>query len=107
MRENLYSVFAKNKSTDQTVHLRSLISACVSHLLESIISKLVKSKFSILSVAVETGLNLALSETPKTRVFFYPEYGWAMKMGQWPNFSLHAKIKILMGHLEKKGPKKP
>ena len=43
----------------------------------------------------------------------YPEYEWAMEMGQWP-IHLHAKIKFLMGHLncdglfgKNDGPKKP
>ena len=38
--ENLPSEFANNKSTNQPAHLRSLISAFVIRLLESIISKL-------------------------------------------------------------------
>ena len=45
-RENLSSGFANNKGADQPAHLRSLISAFVIHLLESIISKLVTSKIS-------------------------------------------------------------
>ena len=39
--------FANNKSADQPAHLRSLISDFVICLLESIISRLVLSKFSI------------------------------------------------------------
>ena len=46
-RENLSSEFAKNKGADQPVHLRSLISAYVINLLESIISKLATSEISI------------------------------------------------------------
>ena len=56
-----------NKGADQQMH--SLISAFVIRLLESIISKLATSKISIfklVSVAEETGLSLALSETSKT-----------------------------------------
>ena len=47
---------------------RSLNSAFIIHLLESIISKLSSSENSIfwlVSVAEQTGLGLALSETPK------------------------------------------
>ena len=54
---------------DQPAHPHSLISAFVIHLLECIISKLASSKipiFQIVSVAGETGLSYALSETPKT-----------------------------------------
>ena len=40
-------VFANNKDTDQPAHPHSLISAFVILLLESIISKLATSKFSI------------------------------------------------------------
>ena len=50
-------------------HPRRLISACVIGLLESIISKLASSEFSIfqlVSVAVKTGLSLTLPDTPKT-----------------------------------------
>ena len=48
---------------------RSLIIAFVIHLLESIISKPATSEislFRLVSVAVETGFSIALSETPKT-----------------------------------------
>ena len=61
--------FANNKGADQPAHLDSLISALVIHLLESIICKLATAEISIfqlVSVAKETGLKLALSETPKT-----------------------------------------
>ena len=58
-----------NTGADQPAHPRSLISAFVICFLESIISKLAPGEISILflvSVAEETGLKLALSETPKT-----------------------------------------
>ena len=61
MRENLSSGFANNKGADQPVHLHSLISAFVIHLLESIISRLAQSAISIfylVSVAEHAGLNL-------------------------------------------------
>ena len=67
--ENLFSGFATNKGTDQPAHPRSLISAFVIRLLESIISRPATSEISIfwlVSVAEETGLKLALSDTPKT-----------------------------------------
>ena len=68
-QENLFSGFANNKGADQPAHLRSLISTFVIHLLESIISKLAMSEISIfllVSAAEQAGLNLILSETPKT-----------------------------------------
>ena len=68
-QENLSLVFGNNKGADQTVHLGSLISAFVIRLLESILSKLATSQFSILLlvfVVEEMGLSLVLSETPKT-----------------------------------------
>ena len=58
-----------NIGADQPAHLHSLISAIVIHFLESMISRLATSKISIFylgSVAEETGLNLAMSETLKT-----------------------------------------
>ena len=61
--------FSNNNGADQPAHPRSLISAFVTRLLESIISNLATSKISIYSlvyVAVETGLSLTMSETPKT-----------------------------------------
>ena len=61
--------FAKNKGEDQPAHRRSLISAFVIRVLETIISRLTSSTISIfwlVSVAEEAGLNLTLSETPKT-----------------------------------------
>ena len=45
--ENLYSVFAKIKGTDQPAHPHSLISAFIILLLESIIYKLATNKLSI------------------------------------------------------------
>ena len=59
---------ANNKVTDQPAHPRSLISTFVIHVLESI-SRLAMREISIfllVSVAKETGLSLALMETPKT-----------------------------------------
>ena len=61
--------FANNKGADQPAHPRSLISAYVFRFLKTIISKLATCKFStfyVVSVAEQAGLNLALSETPKT-----------------------------------------
>ena len=58
-----------NKGADQPAHLRSLISTFVTRVLESNISKLATDETSIfylVSVAEETGLSLALSETTKT-----------------------------------------
>ena len=59
----------EQQSADQPVHLRNLISAFVIRLSESITSGLATSKFSffwLVSVAEQTGLSLALLETPKT-----------------------------------------
>ena len=53
----------------QTTKAQSSLNIFVIHLLESIISKLASSQISIfqlVSVAEETGLSVALSETPKT-----------------------------------------
>ena len=61
--------FANNTGANQPAHPRRLISAYVIRFLESIISKLatsIMSLFQLVSVAEETGLNLTLSETPKT-----------------------------------------
>ena len=69
MRENLSSGFAYNKGADQPALPRRLIIAFVIPFLESIIFKRATGKISIIqlvSVAEETGLSLALSETPKT-----------------------------------------
>ena len=60
---------ANNTGADQPVHPGSLISAFVIRILESTISKLATieiSLFQLVSVAEETGLSLALWETPKT-----------------------------------------
>ena len=69
LQQNLLGGFANNKGADQPAHTRSLINAFVILLQESIICILASSKvsmFQLVSVAEETGLNLALSETPKT-----------------------------------------
>ena len=61
--------FANKKGADQPAHPRSLISAFVIRLLQSVIYRLATSEISIrylISVAEETCLKLALSETPKT-----------------------------------------
>ena len=61
--------FANNTGADQPAHPRSLISAFVIRFCESIICKLATceiSIFQLVSVAEETGLKLALSETQKT-----------------------------------------
>ena len=61
--------FANNKGSDQPAHPCSLISAFVIPLLDSIVSKLARSKISFLqvvSVAEQAGLGVAFSETPKT-----------------------------------------
>ena len=56
-----------NTGADQPAHPRSLISAFVIRFLESNICKLSEiSTFSLVSVAEEIDLKLALSETPKT-----------------------------------------
>ena len=59
----------KNTGTDQPAHPRRLISAFIIRFLESIICNLATGEISIfelVSVAEETDLKLALSETPKT-----------------------------------------
>ena len=64
--------FANNKGTDQTAHLRSLISAFVVRSLESITTKLATSKiliFQLVSVAEQAGLGKTWSETLKDRFF--------------------------------------
>ena len=61
--------FATNKGAVQPAHPRRLISTFGIRYLESINFKRAASKISIflvVSVAEETGLNLALSENPKT-----------------------------------------
>ena len=57
-----------NTGADQPAHPRSLISPFVIRFLKSIICKLAIGEISIfklVSVAEETGLNLAFLETPK------------------------------------------
>ena len=64
-RENLSSGCANNKGTDQSAAQR----LCYSFFQEKIISKLATSEILfvlLFSVAEETDLSLALSETPKT-----------------------------------------
>ena len=59
-------VFAKNAGADQPVHPHSLIRAVV---IQNTISRIATCEISIfylVSVAEQTGLKLALSETPKT-----------------------------------------
>ena len=59
-------MFANNKGADQSAHPRSLFSAFVICFLESIISGLATNEISmvkIVSVAVQAGLSIALSET--------------------------------------------
>ena len=61
--------FANNTGADQPAHPRSLISAFVIRLMESVLCKLATGEISIfqlVSVADETGLEHTLSETPKT-----------------------------------------
>ena len=60
--------YANNKGADQPAHLRSLISAFVVHCLDSILSLDSIAEISRLwlaSVAAQTGLCQAWSETPK------------------------------------------
>ena len=67
-------VFANNTGADQPAHPRSLISAFVIRFLKSIICKLATGEMSIfelVSVAEETGLKLAFSETPKDEAHYY------------------------------------
>ena len=68
-RENLFSGFANNTSSDQPAHPRSLISAFIIRFLESTISKLDTSEISnflLVSVAEVTCFGLALLGTLKT-----------------------------------------
>ena len=68
-RETLSSWFGEQKGADQPAHSRRLIHAFYIQSLERIITKLAIgeiSNFNIFSVAQETGLSLALSETQKT-----------------------------------------
>ena len=68
-RKPVFGGFENNTGANQPAHLRSLISAFVIRLLESIICKHATGEISIfwlVSVAEETGLKLALSESQKT-----------------------------------------
>ena len=68
-QENLSWWFLNNKGADQPAHPRSLISVFVFCLFESIISGHITSEISLfwlVSVAEETGLSLAMWDTPKT-----------------------------------------
>ena len=67
--ENLFLPYANNKSADQPAHPHSLISAFVVRCLGSLIPLVSISEVSSLylaSVAVQAGLCLTWSETPKT-----------------------------------------
>ena len=69
VRKPVFGGSANNTGADQPAHPRSLISVFVIRFLESIISRLATSEISIfqlVSVAEQAGLNLTLSETPKT-----------------------------------------
>ena len=62
--------FANNKGADQPVHSHRLVSIFIICFAESMISKFATREISIfllVSVAGETGLSLALSETPEDR----------------------------------------
>ena len=70
-RETCLRGFANNTGADQPAHPRSLISAFVIRLMESIICKLATGEISIfqlVSVAEETGLSLVLSGSLKTGI---------------------------------------
>ena len=64
--KNLFMPYANNKGADQPAHPRSLISAFVVRLIS--ISDI--SSLCLASVAVQTGLSLPWSQTPKTGFFF-------------------------------------
>ena len=57
---------ANDKSADQPAPFVCLISAFIIGILESIVSRLAQSQILIFYLAMETGLSLILSETPKT-----------------------------------------
>ena len=68
-RKPVFGGFANNTGADQPAHPRSLISAFFIRFWESIICKLASDEiliFLLVSVAEETGLKLALSDTPRT-----------------------------------------
>ena len=77
--------FANNKGADQPAHPHNLISSFVIPLWYSIIFRIIMSEISILllvSVAKETGLSLALSNTPKTGfVASRFNYNYCLKTG--------------------------
>ena len=60
--------YVNNKGADQPAHSRSLISAFVVRSLDSIISLVSRSeisRFELVSVAEQAGLNLNWSQTPE------------------------------------------
>ena len=66
-RKPVLGGFGNNKGADQPEHPDSLNSTFVIRLLDTFISRLITGKIStfwLVSVAVETDLNLTLSETP-------------------------------------------
>ena len=68
-QESCLCGFANNKGANQPAHPRSLVSVFVIRFLKSIISKLATSEISVfllVSVAEETALSPALSETLKS-----------------------------------------
>ena len=79
-RKPVFRGVANNTGANQSAHPPSLISAFVIRFLESSYVNLLWVKFHffwIVSVAEETGLKLALSETPKTGfVPSKPIYKW-------------------------------
>ena len=65
--------YANNKGADQPAHPRSLISAFVVRSLDSIISLVSRSeisRFSLVFVAAQAGLNLNWSQTPEDTFSF-------------------------------------
>ena len=67
--ENLFMPYANNKGAVQQVHSCSLFSTSVVHCLDSVIPPVSISKISNLylaSVAMQAGLSLPWSQTPKT-----------------------------------------
>ena len=89
--------YANNKGADQPAHLRSLISTFVVRSLDSIISLVSRSKisrFQLVSVAEQAGLNVTHSQTSENTSFAwrgsYNVYGtidsfiWAISWEKWP-----------------------
>ena len=80
--ENLFKLYANNKSADQPAHARSLISPFVVHCLDSMIPLVSISKISSLylaSMAVQADLHITRSQTLKTgflmmRLILYMHY---------------------------------